>query len=298
MRSFLCCTYSVLLLLIISTNGSGQVWIRSVDIPCVVTDKSGRFVSDLSENDFIVRDNGKKQKITGVKFRLQEPLSVALVLDRSRSVAPSFELMKATSEEFLKTIIRKSTDRACLVAFDSHVYLLQDWTDDFSRFKETLNALTSAGGTSLFDAIYKTSRDQFGNEKDNRIRVIILVTDGEDTDSHATFKQMSEMLSGSGAVIYVLGIHAENSLNPRELHGKNVLSELADMTGGNVFYPKEENNKMEDRFAEIENELHHEYLVTITNYDEPDGKFHHLDLKTLRQGLRAESRKEGYLASH
>ena len=114
MRRFLLCISIVLLLLIISKNGSAQVWIRSVEIPCVVTDKAGRFVSDLSENDFIVRDNGKKQKITGVKFRLQEPLSVALVLDRSRSVAPSFELMKATSEEFLKTMIRKSTDRACL----------------------------------------------------------------------------------------------------------------------------------------------------------------------------------------
>src|ERR1043166_6472705 len=101
MRSFLCTASIVFLFFSLTTNTFGQVWIRSVDIPCVVTDKSGRFVSNLGENDFIVRDNGKKQKITGVKFRLQEPLSVALVLDRSRSVASSFELMKKTSEEFL-----------------------------------------------------------------------------------------------------------------------------------------------------------------------------------------------------
>jgi VWFA-related protein len=287
MRTFLCST-SIILLLLISVPGFAQAWIRSVEIPCVVTDKSGRYVADLGEQDFIVRDNGKRQKITGVKFRLQEPLSVALVLDRSRSVAPSFELMKSTSAVFLK---------ACLVAFDSHVYLLQNWTDDITRFPQTLNLLPAAGGTSLFDAIYKTSRDQFDDDKDNRIRIILLVTDGEDTDSRATFKQMADMVSQSGAAIYVLGIPAKNSLNPRELHGKNVLTELAEMTGGSIFYPKGEDNKIGDRFAEIENELHHEYVVTFTNYDEPDGKFHHLDVQTPRQGLRAYSRKEGYFAS-
>ena len=297
MRTFSLTAFILFSFLILTPVGFGQVWIRSVDIPCVVTDKAGRYVSDLREPDFIVRDNGKKQQITAVKSRLQEPLSVALLIDRSRSVAPSFQIMKNSAEQFLKTVIHKSIDRACLIAFDSHVYLLQNWTDDFLQLSETMKVLTPAGGTSIFDAIYKTGRDQFGAEKDDRIRVIVLVTDGEDTDSQATFKQMADMVSESGAIIYVLGIHAENSLNPRELQGKRVLTQLADMTGGNVFYPEEEGSKIDDRFAKIQDELHHEYIVTFTSHDQPDGKFHHLEIQTSRAAMKAHTRKEGYLAT-
>src|SRR5262245_50297190 len=134
--------FGFILVLVIAGLARAQMWIRSVDVPCTVTDAAGRFVTDLQASDFIVRDNGKKQKITGIRSRLQSPLSIALLVDRSRSVSSSFSVLQTAAEGFLKTVIRKSVDRACLVGFDSHVYLLQDWTDDVSRPVEMLRKLS------------------------------------------------------------------------------------------------------------------------------------------------------------
>ena len=120
--------------------------------------------------------------------------------------------------------MRQGDDRVCLVAFDSHVYLLQDWTDDADLLTAMIGKLTAAGGTALFDAIYKTCRDKFAPDPhDVKTRVIILVTDGEDTTSRATLKEVVDIVQRSGTTIYVVGVKAENSLNDREFQGKEVV---------------------------------------------------------------------------
>ncbi|PWT91851.1 MAG: hypothetical protein C5B54_04530 [Acidobacteria bacterium] len=278
------------------SDGFAQMFIRAVEIPCTVTDSSGKFVTDLTEKDFTVRDHGKRQKVTAVKQKIQAPLSISLLLDRSASVAASFPLLQSASEKFLTAVVRKSKDRSCLVAFDSHVYLLQDWTDDAQLLTAMIGKLNAGGGTSLFDAIYKVCRDKFLSQDNGSTKVIVLVTDGEDTDSHATFKQVADMVSQAGVIIYILGTHSENSLNPRELKGGHVLGELKDMTGGDLLYPKEGEN-IQSLFTRIEIDLRNQYVVTFTSYDEPDGLFHDLKLETNRKGLVVHTHKKGYFAS-
>ncbi|HSP05618.1 MAG TPA: VWA domain-containing protein, partial [Acidobacteriota bacterium] len=270
----------------------------SVDLPCVVTDRSGQFVADLTQADFVVRDNGKIRKITVVKSKQQAPLSIALVLDRSRSVTEAFSTLQAAAKGFLTSVVRSGQDRACLVAFDSHVYLLQDWTDHVDELAGMITKLTASGGTGLFDAIYKTCRDKFApDSQDEHTKVLVLVTDGEDTTSHATFKQVVDMVSQSGVFVYVLCIKPENSLNPRELQSKRILGELRDITGGEILYPAGNENRIDRLFDRIQNELRHEYIVTFTSNDEPDGKFHKVKLEATRRDLEVRTRKEGYLAS-
>jgi VWFA-related protein len=291
-----CRSFPAIVILLLALSASAQMWVRSVEIPCSVTDQSGQFVVDLTQNDFVVRDNGKIQKITDVKQKVQSPLRLALLLDRSTSVHDSFPLLKNAAQNFLASVIRPNVDQACLVAFDSHVYLLQDWTNDVSKLSEIIGRLNTAGGTSLFDAIYKTSRDEFSAPDEKTSHAIVLVTDGEDTDSQATFPQVRDVIAQSGAMIYVLGVHAQNSLNPRELQGKKILSELRDITGGNVFYLHEGEN-VQRLFDQMQQELRNQYIVTFTTYDKPDGKMHHLKLETHRKGLQVHSRKDGYLAT-
>lgn len=285
-----------IVILILAISASAQMWVRSVEIPCSVTDQSGQFIVDLTKNDFVVRDNGKIQKITDVKQKVQSPLRLALLLDRSASVRDSFPLLKDAARNFLASIIRPDVDQACLVAFDSHVYLLQDWTSDVQKLSGMIGQLNSAGGTSLFDAIYKTSRDKFSSADENSVRAIVLVTDGEDTDSQATFPQVRDMIEQSGAMIYVLGVHAESSLNPRALQGKKILSELRDITGGNVFYLHEGEN-VHHLFDQMQQELRNQYILTFTTYDKPDGTMHHLKLETHRKGLQIHTHKDAYAAT-
>src|SRR5215831_6465685 len=90
-----------ILILFLAFSAWGQMWVRSVEIPCSVTDQSGQFVLDLTKNDFVVRDNGKIQKVTDVKQKVQSPLRLALLLDRSASVRDSFVLLKQASQNFL-----------------------------------------------------------------------------------------------------------------------------------------------------------------------------------------------------
>jgi Ca-activated chloride channel homolog len=292
-----CCRLlPAILILLITFSAWGQMWVRSIEIPCSVTDQSGQFVVDLTKNDFVVRDNGNIQKVTDVKQKVQSPLRLALLLDRSASVRDSFALLKEASQNFLASVIRPNVDQACLIAFDSHVYLLQDWTSDVPKLSEMIRQLDSAGGTSLFDAIYKTSRDEFSSPDENSSRAIVLVTDGEDTDSQATFSQVRDMITQSGAMVYVLGVHAESSLNPRALQGKKVLSELKDITGGNVFYLHEGEN-VHHLFDQMQNELRNQYIVTFTTYDKPDGKMHHLKLEAHRKGLQIHTHKDAYIAT-
>jgi VWFA-related protein len=290
--------FLILIVMMVAGIAFGQVWVRSVDIPCYVTNRAGQFITDLKQEDFVVRDNGKIQKITGFKEKLQAPLSVALLIDRSRSVTQAFPLLQSASEKFLGSIIRKNVDRSCIVAFDSHVYLLQDWTDELGLLDQAIGKLTASGGTALFDAIYKTCRDKFPPEQDeDRTKVLLLVTDGEDTTSHATLKQVTDMVSQSGVIIYVLGIHAQDSLNPRSQQGKRVLTEFKDTTGGDVLYQRGNEANLEDLFGQIERELRNEYIVTFVSNDEPDGTFHKLKIETNRKDLVVRARKKGYLAS-
>jgi Ca-activated chloride channel family protein len=284
--------------LIATGKGFSQVWVRAVDVPCVVTDKQGRFVSDLSSNDLTVYDNGRPQKVTNFKKKLQSPLRIAFLLDRSRSVANKFSLLQQASAKFLRSIVRQDLDRACLISFDSHVYLLKGWTDSVDQLTEMIGRLTPAGGTALFDALYKTCRDMFApNPDDSTTRIVILVTDGEDTTSRATLKEIREIVPSSGALIYVLGVKAEESLNAREFRGKQVLAELRDVSGGAVLYPDVSQDRLDTLFEQIEQELRNAYAVGFTSYEQPDGTFHKIKVETSRKGLTVRPLKKGYYNS-
>jgi Ca-activated chloride channel family protein len=289
--------FAVLLLLTVS-HGWSQVWIRAVDVPCFVTDRQGQLVNDLGKDDFTAYDNDKPVKITNFRKRLESPLQIALVLDRSLSVAEKFPLLQQASVKFLRSIMRKGEDRVCLIAFDSHVYLLQDWTDDVDQLSDMIGRLTATGGTALLDGLYKTCRDKFPPDPDNvKTRVIILVTDGEDTTSRATLKEAIDVVQRSGVTIYVVGVRAEDSLNARELQGKQVLSELKDITGGEVFYPKANQDGLEPLFDRIEHELRNQYIIGFTNYDTPDSTFHKVRIESTRKDLVVRTRKKGYYAT-
>ncbi len=275
--------------------GYSQVWIIGVSVPFVVTDKDGRHIENLSENDFMIYDNGKPQKITYFKESLNAPLKIALLLDRSQSVAAQFPLLQQASQQFLHSIMRPGVDRACLVAFDSHVYLLQDWTDDVERVTGRIGQLTPAGGTALFDAIYKTARDKLWPDPDDpATRILILVTDGEDTTSHASFKQVIDMVQQSGVIVYVVGVKTEDSLNPRELQGKEIFAKLRDISGGEVLYPRREQDGLGALFKRIEEGARNQYIVGFTAYTAPDGEFHTVSVATTRKGFVIHARKKGY----
>jgi VWFA-related protein len=163
-----------------------------VNTHVAVRDEKGRFVSGLTKDDFIVLDDGKEQTISYFSQESGEPLTIALVIDRSRSVQSALSKAQVAARNFFGSVLRAGKDRAAVVAFDSGVYVVQDLTDDASALAAAALKLTAAGGTSIFDAVYKTTRDKLGGGEEGR-GVIVLITDGNDTTSGASIEQAIEM---------------------------------------------------------------------------------------------------------
>src|SRR2546427_442823 len=270
------------------------VQVTLVDTHFTVTDRSGHLVTNLEREDFTIFDNGIPQEIAGFSKKLQSPLSVALVVDRSQSVSERFQFVPEAAASFIKSTMRKQEDRGLVAAFDSKVYLLQDWTADPELLIDSVRKLTAAGGTSLFDAVYKTSRDKFKTD-DPRKKVLVLITDGEDTTSRATFKQVLDMAQLSGVTIYVIGIKAEDSLNAHELQGKHVLTELAELTGGHVFQSKDhQDEKLTALFTRLEGELRNEYNMSYYLDAPLDSTFHKIKIETKDRRLVVHAPKGFY----
>src|SRR5262249_51721115 len=128
-----------------------HVWVR---------DKGGHSVSGLTKDDFTVLDDGQEQPIIHFSHESHQQLRIALVVDRSRSVQKVLWLAKTAARNFFCSVLRPGKDRACVVAFDSGVYLTQDFSDDPNVLANALSRVTAEGGTSVFDAIYKVARDK------------------------------------------------------------------------------------------------------------------------------------------
>ena len=273
-----------------------DVYVTLVRTHFTVTNARGAFVTDLSRDDVTIYDNDAPQRIADFSRHVQAPLSVAVLLDRSQSVSDRFPLLLTAAAAFEQSVIRGPDDRGIVVAFDSKVYLLQDWTADPVRLADSVRRLTAAGGTSIFDALFKTCRDKF-EISDTRQNVVVLITDGEDTTSLATFDQALQMARLARVAVYVVGIRAENSLNTRELQGRRVLSRLTELTGGRLFYPSETHPEdLGALFGTVQEELRSAYGTTYYLDGPPDNGFHRVRVETMNKALTVHAPTGYYTA--
>jgi VWFA-related protein len=260
-----------------------------------VTDPQGRPVAGLGPQDVTVYDNDLPQRIEEFGRHVDAPIDVAVLIDRSHSIGDRLPFLVAAATTFGRSVLTGPVDRGLLVAFDSKVYLLQDWTHDAGALSSALAQLTPAGGTSIFDALFKTCRDKF-DISDARQNAVVLVTDGEDTTSVATFDQALRMATLSRATIYVVGVRAEHSMNTRELQGRPVLSRLAELTGGRLLYPDAgAPDELGAPFARIQQELRSAYTLTYYLDKAPDNSFHRLRIEPRDRTLVVHAPR-GYYA--
>ena len=274
-----------------------QVYVTLRDVRFSVTDRNGAPVNGLSPEDFTVYDDDRLEEISTFARNVQSPVSVAMVLDRSRSLDGTLPAVVDAAAAFLSSLVRDGEDQGAVVAFDSKVYLLHDWTSDSAALVRTMRTLTAAGGTSVFDALVKTCRDQFVSA-DARQKAIVLVTDGEDTTSTATIDDALSMARLAKVAVYVLGVRAEHSLNSRELQGRRVLTSLADLTGGRVFYPATRSDaSLSALFAHVQQELRNGYRLTYYLDTPPDNAFHRIRIEPKDRTLTVHA-PTGYSRNH
>ena len=268
--------------------------VTRVNMLFTVTDKKGRFITDLTKEDFEIIESKKIQPIQEFTAESDLPLRLAILVDTSNSIRDRFKFEQEAAVEFINSVVHPGVDKAMVVSFDSSAELIADLIDDTRRLNGAITSLRPGGGTALYDAIFFACRDKLQQDqpKHKFRRAMVILTDGEDNESRYTRDQALEMAQKADVVIYAISTNITHS----ETEGDKILKYLTAETGGHAFFPFKVED-LEQSFENIANELRHQYNVFYR--PEPlktDGLYHTVELRVKgRKDLLVRARK-GYYA--
>ncbi len=268
--------------------------VTRVNMLFTVSDKKGRFVTDLTRNDLSVLENKKSQQILEFTAETDLPLRLAILIDTSNSIRDRFRFQQEAATDFIRSVVRVTRDKAIVVSFDSSAELVADLTDDTQKLENSIRDLRPGGGTALYDAVYYACRDKLMLDQPlyKFRRAMVILSDGDDNVSRYTRDQALEMAQKADVVIYTIS----TNITRVETDGDKVLRYLAAETGGEAFFPFKASD-LAQSFENIANELRHQYNLFYR--PEPlitDGKYHTVQLKVNgRKDLIVRCRK-GYYA--
>jgi Ca-activated chloride channel family protein len=272
-----------------------RVGTNEVNVVFTVTDKHGKRITDLKQSDFLfVDDNRPATEIRSFNAETNLPLQVGLLIDASSSVRDRFKFEQESAIEFLNQTVRKRYDLAFVVGFDATPEVTQDFTDDSEKLAHGVRELRPGGGTALYDALYYACRDKLLKEPRNgpTRRAIILLSDGDDNQSHVTREEAIEMAQRADAIIYTISTNVSGTKGA----GDKVLERMADATGGRAFFPFQIRD-VTNAFGEIQDELRSQYAVSYKPADfKADGHFRTIEIVANdRKNYRVRARR-GYYA--
>ncbi len=268
--------------------------VDEVSVVFTATNSHGKFVKNLSQNDFSVLDNQKPaQSILDFRGATDLPLRVGLVIDSSGSVSSRMGFEQESAIQFLNQVLRPRTDKAFVIGFNSHSVLMQDYTDNVLHLSEAVHRLHDGGGTALYDAVYLACREKLLKSSDVQPvrRALIVVSDGEDNQSEERLADAIQMAQRAEVVIYAISTDDSGVI----MRGDNTLEQLATATGGRAFFPY----KMSDitrAFSAIQEELRSQYSVAYKPAEfSPDGRYHSIEIVANNKKIRVRARP-GYYA--
>ena len=265
-----------------------------VSVVFTVTDKHGRRITDMKQNDFRVLDDNKPpQEIRSFHAETNLPLQVGLLIDASNSVRDRFKFEQESAIEFLNQTIHPRQDQAFVVGFDVTPEVTQDFTDNTEKLAHGVHELHPGGGTALYDALYFACRDKLlKTPKSTTVRrAIILLSDGDDNQSHVTREEAIEMAQRAEAVVYTISTNVSGT----KAAGDKVLERIADATGGRPFFPFQIRD-VANAFAEIQDELRSQYAVSYKPADlKADGHYRTIEIEANdRKNFRVRARRGWY----
>jgi Ca-activated chloride channel family protein len=275
-----------------------------VPIPVSVVDASGRAVGTLSLSDFELEVDGKKAEISELS-RSQTPIRLAMLFDNSSSVMIAREFEKDAAMKFLRRIIRPDKDLAALYSVATVTRLEQGFTSDVAALTRAIEAFPlPVGATALLDGLIDSA--VYLREVPGR-RVIIIVSDGDDTASESTIDAVMKELQIANAQVYVVkttdfenlkrtGQRGGNA-NLRQLAAERRMAEIARQTGGAVYSPLDE-RELDEAFRQISAELSQQYVLSYYPDPEPDkrGQFRTISLSVKgKPNLNVRTRNGYYV---
>jgi VWFA-related protein len=268
-------------------------YVNEVNLIFTVTDKKGRFITGLQRQNFGLLDDGRPP-VQVLRFTQQTnlPLRVGIMLDTSSSIRQRFQFEQDSAIEFLLQILHRN-DRAFIEGFDIETDMAQGYTNNIDLLNQGIRKLRPGGGTALYDALYKTCRDQMLTLQEEGAvrRALIVVSDGDDNYSRAQQSDAIKMCQRAETIVYTIS----TNVSPSKDKGDETLRIISEATGGVAFFPV----KIEDvatGFHNIQEELRSQYSLVYRPADfKRDGSFRTIYLQALDPRFHVRASK-GYFA--
>jgi len=279
-------------------------------------DKNKRFIGTLKREDVRILEDDKPQEIFTFQPNIDLPLSIAILIDTSRSEERTLPEEKAAARSFLEAVLRREKDEAAIVSFTGDVTLEQGFTGNLDRLRRAVDRVEfvppsgyigggvvvggtppisdtnqiMAGSTAIWDAVWASSNELLAESADNTRRAIILLTDGEDTISQVKMHEAIERAQKADALIYAVGIGDRYNFGVDE----NSLRKVAAQTGGRAYFPRNE-RELRDAFAQIQRDLREQYLVAYSPSNKArDGSYRRIQIEIVNPELRNQALKLNY----
>lgn len=266
---------------------------REVNLIFTVTDKNGRFVTGLKQQNFgLLDDQRQPERVINFTQQTNLPLRVGILLDTSGSIRQRFQFEQDAGTEFFLQVLHRG-DAAFVMGFDVKTDLAQDYTNSVDKLNDAIHKLRPGGGTAFFDALYNTCKDQMLTLKTTTAvrKALIVVSDGHDNQSRSEESDAIKMCQRAETIVYTISTNT----SPTKDSADEVLRRIADATGGRVFFP----NRIEDvsvGFRSIEEELRSQYSLQYRPAEfKQDGSFRTIYLVALDPRYKVRARK-GYFA--
>jgi len=268
-----------------------RVEVDAVNVLTTVHDKDTRkFVTNLTKDDFEVYEDGVLQSITNFTQQIDLPLTIGLCMDTSSSVRLKLAFEKEAAVDFLYTVMRPF-DRVALVEFDTGVTLIHDFTSNPNLLVREIEQLKAGGGTSLYDAIYLVSEQKMINQPGRK--TVVILSDGADLTSKHTFEETLRMAYQAEITIYAISTTRFGADVDHE--GDDALKQLAESTGGRVFFPYS-TSQLTEAFQEVDQELRSQYNLTyVPTNKRKNSEFREIKIKVSRDSVNIRHRR-GYFA--
>jgi Ca-activated chloride channel homolog len=304
--------------------------VELVNVTATVTDDNGRFVSGLRKEDFTLFEDGTRQEVTHFSNE-RVPVSLGILLDASGSMTPDkMSAARAAIDRFIFDLLGEQ-DELFFVEFANTPRMTQQWTTDRRAISRALARVNPNGGTAIYDAVAEAL--PFAEAGQNRKKALLVISDGNDTNSHVAVGELRQLIRESEVLVYALGVDGTSRNNggtvvrppvqlpipiPFPFPGRrpqitrpqivwsgssgsgervnaDALRQITDDTGGRTEIVRGFDG-LEAATARIADELSKQYYLGYTSTNDKDGRWHaiRLDVRDRRLTVRA---RRGYVAS-
>jgi Ca-activated chloride channel family protein len=273
--------------------------VNEVSITFHVSDSRGSAIDELTQQDLRLFDNGQPQeKLLSLQAYHDLPIRAGFLFDTSGSMLDALDHNAAIANLYATRLLKRGTDRAFVIAFNTNTSLTQDWTDNPEAIALGIRSVAERvegenSGTAIFDSLYKTCRDRWNVDPGAVTgNFILLFTDGIDNASHARIDDVIDMCQRTRTAIYIF----TNQWNSRGAsRGGRTLNELVTKSGGRLFLNPNDDQISRD-VQTIDADQRSQYRLIYRPSDlTPNGSFHRIKLRCSVRGTTILTRS-GYYA--